>query len=212
MTQALARYGGRAVLAVGAHPDDLEVGAGGTLARLAASGARVVMAVLSVPTEPEVREEEARRAAERLGCELRLVTADGRHVEDLKSYEVVAAIDGLFHELRPALLIAHASCDHHRDHVLAGAEATALRRLGLFDHWRFATSSEATRAGPFEPSLYVDITTGLDAKLAAIDEHASQFRQRGRDISIFGERARETGRLAGVEYAEAFEVGRLLFE
>lgn len=210
MMEALARYGGAAVLAIGAHPDDLEVGAGGTLARLAGVGARVTMAVLSVPTEPDVRPDEARNAARRLGCDVRLITSDGRHVEDLKNYEIVAALDAIFRELNPGLVIAHGLCDHHRDHVIAGTAAAALQRLGRFDYWRYATSSEATRAAPFEPSLYVDISSSIDAKMAAVEEHRSQFKKRGRDGSILRERARQAGRLAGVDYAEPFEVGRLL--
>ncbi|HEV2430265.1 MAG TPA: hypothetical protein VGT43_01980, partial [Burkholderiales bacterium] len=45
-----SRYGGRTVLAIGAHPDDLELAVGGTLARLARHAARVVMAVVSIPS------------------------------------------------------------------------------------------------------------------------------------------------------------------
>ena len=54
-----ARYAGRTVVAVGAHPDDVELGIGGTLAALSEGGARVVMAICSVPVNLETRYAEA---------------------------------------------------------------------------------------------------------------------------------------------------------
>ena len=206
----LARYHGASVVAIGAHPDDLEVGAGGTLARLARAGSRVVIAVLSVPNQPAVRVREAKNAAALLGCELRFVTSDCRHVEDLKTYEAVSALDKIVKEINPRLMISHSSCDYHHDHILAGQAALATQRLGHFDFWRFATSLRTPRAEPFLPSLYVNITETVDAKLRAIDAHESQFKKRGQDTSIFREMARVHGRSAGVEYAEAFEVSRLI--
>ena len=81
-----SRYFGQTVLAIGAHPDDLELAIGGTLARLARNGARVVMAVVSVPADFETRRSEAARAAEILGCELRVLMDDGcRRIDDNKS-------------------------------------------------------------------------------------------------------------------------------
>ena len=68
-----SRYGGRTVLAIGAHPDDLELAIGGILARLSRESVRVVMAVVSVPADYAVRQREAQRAAEILGCELRIL-------------------------------------------------------------------------------------------------------------------------------------------
>jgi LmbE family N-acetylglucosaminyl deacetylase len=206
----LDRYRGATVMAVGAHPDDLEAGAGGTLARLARAGARVVAAVMSVPNQPAVRAREARLAAELLGCELRLVTEDGRHVEDMKTYAAVSALDSLVKELRPALMICHAACDHHVDHLLTGRAALATMRLGPFDVWRYATALHAPLCQPFAPTLFVDISGVVDLKLRALEAHASQYSERGRDTLLFRDDARHHGARIGVPYAEAFEVGRFV--
>jgi LmbE family N-acetylglucosaminyl deacetylase len=72
-----SRYGGRTVLAIGAHPDDVELAIGGMLARLSRESARVVIAVVSIPTDFATRHAEAQRAAEILGCELRILVDDG---------------------------------------------------------------------------------------------------------------------------------------
>lgn len=206
----LARYRGATVVAIGAHPDDLEAGAGGTLARLARAGARVVAAVLSIPSRPRVRAREARAAARLLGCELRLVTSDGRHVEDLKTYQAVSALDDLVDELQPALMISHAACDHHLDHVLAGRAALATMRLGSFDVWRYATALHAPQCQPFVPTLFVDITSTMELKIRALEAHQSQYQGRGRGTELFRGDARHNGARIGADYAEAFEVARLV--
>lgn len=206
----LARYHGRSVIAVGAHPDDLEAGAGGTLARLSRAGARVTAAVLSIPNQTRVRAREARAAAKLLGCELRLVTADGRHVEDVKTYEAVSALDCLVDELRPDLMIAHAACDHHLDHVLAGRASLATMRLGTFDVWRYATALHAPQCQPFVPTLFVDISATIELKIKALEAHESQYRKRDRGTWLFREDARHNGARIGADYAEAFEVARLV--
>ena len=79
----LDRYAGRTVLALGAHPDDVELGIGGTLARLRRLGARVVLAVVSVPGDYAVRRREAERAADILGAELRiLIDVPGKRIDN----------------------------------------------------------------------------------------------------------------------------------
>src|SRR6187549_2080215 len=89
-----ARYAGRTVLAIGAHPDDLEIGIGGTLAKLQREGAHVVMCVASIPKDYDVRLAEAKRGAEILGCELRLLMDGGpRRIEDVKTCDLVGMLD-----------------------------------------------------------------------------------------------------------------------
>src|SRR2546421_6213241 len=103
-TQSLAsRYAGQTVVAIGAHPDDLEIGIGGTLAKLRRSGARVVMCVASIPRDFEVRLEEAKHGAEILGCELRILMQDGpKRIEDIKTCELVGMLDDVVREYSPA--------------------------------------------------------------------------------------------------------------
>ena len=72
-----ARYSGQTVLAVGAHADDVELAVGGTMARLRRAGARVVMAVVSLPGDYKMRLREAEHAASILGCELRILMEGG---------------------------------------------------------------------------------------------------------------------------------------
>src|SRR5688500_18035957 len=104
----MKKYAGQTVLAIGAHPDDLELAVGGTLARLSRDGARVVMAIVSIPADFERRREEAKRAAEILGCELRFLVDDGcRRIDDIKTHQLVGLVDDLVSELEPAAVMTH---------------------------------------------------------------------------------------------------------
>src|ERR1700687_645810 len=110
-----SRYIGTTVLAIGAHPDDLELGVGGTLARLVRAGARVVMAVGSVPSDDEARGAGARPAAAIMACELRILMggACGR-IEDIKHYQLVGLLDEQVRELAPAVVVSHGAPEGHR--------------------------------------------------------------------------------------------------
>lgn len=71
MKRIIEAVEGARVLALGAHPDDVELGAGGLLARLSQHGAQVTLAVVSVPTRMEERLREAEAGARELGVRLR---------------------------------------------------------------------------------------------------------------------------------------------
>jgi LmbE family N-acetylglucosaminyl deacetylase len=206
-----ARYTGRTVLAVGAHPDDIELGIGGTLARLSREGTRVVMAVASVPTDYDKRREEAVRAAAILGCELRVLMDDGcRRIEDFKSYQLVALLDALVRELQPAAVLTHSASEVHRDHVIVHNACLATQRLGYFDCFTFHPTMCRPMPVPFQARAYVDVSDTIELKMQAIAAHSSQFGSRGLDLEIFKDMARVTGRLVGVSYAEGLDVGRIL--
>jgi LmbE family N-acetylglucosaminyl deacetylase len=208
-TSLSARYRGLTVLGVGAHPDDLEVAMGGTLARLAQSGARVVMTVASVPNRYETRLKEARTAAELLGCELRFLLERSQRIEDVPHSEICARIATLVQELAPAALFSHAPSEIHFDHVAVHDACRAAEGDTSFDFFTFHPLRQRMQ-DPVQPRVFVDVSETIEQKMRAIDAHASQFGDRGVALDRFREHARLNGRLIGVDYAEAFDVSRLL--
>ena len=205
-----ARYAGSTVLAIGAHPDDLELGIGGTLARLARGGARVVMSVVSIPGEHEVRRREAERAAGILGCELRVMLEPGRRIEDIKHYQLVSMIDAQVRELSPSAVFTHSASEFHRDHVAVYNGCLSSQRLVYFDFFSYHPTMCRPVPMPFHPRAYVDVTSTIDVKMQAIDAHESQFACRGISTEMYRDIAQLQGRMVGVPYAEGLDVGRMV--
>ena len=206
-----SRYGGRTVLAIGAHPDDLELAVGGTLARLARESVRVVMAIVSIPADYASRRAEAERAADILGCELRLLVDNAcARIDDMKNYQLVGMLDALVRELQPAAVFTHSASEFHRDHVAVHNACLSTQRLKLFDFFQF--NPTMTRAVPvsFHPRAYIDVTSTIELKMQAIAAHASQFGARGLEAEMYRDLARLNGRMVGVKYAEGLDVGRML--
>ena len=206
------RYAGRTVLAIGAHPDDLELAVGGTLAKLKRAGARVVMAVASVPADYETRLAEAERAAEILGCELCILMDGGvtRRIEDVKNYELVRLLDDAIRGFKPAAVMTHGPSEFHRDHVLVYEAVLSTQRLQYFDLFFYHPNFCRPVPVQFHPRAYVDISDTIDTKMHAIAAHESQFACRGLPIDIYRDIARMNGRMVGVQYAEGLDVGRVL--
>ncbi|MDD5655748.1 MAG: PIG-L family deacetylase [Elusimicrobia bacterium] len=204
------KYTGTNVLAIGAHPDDIELGAGGTVARLAAEGARVTMLVVCTPNHLESRMSEAARAAGILGAKIRFLYRERpMRVEDIKNYELVEQIDNLVRQADPSLILTHADSNFHLDHVLVYQACRAAQRLHFFDMLCFYPISCHPVSTRFNPQVHVDISRTLDKKMAAIHEHKTQLICRGLATNHYVDVARHYGRLAGVEYAEGLEVSRL---
>lgn len=206
-----SRYGGRTVLAIGAHPDDLELAIGGMLARLSRESARVVMAVVSIPSDYATRRAEAERAAEILGCELRiLMDGECKRIDDIKNYQLVGMLDALVRELQPAAVLTHSANEFHRDHVMVHNACISTQRLKPFDFFHFNPTMCRPVPVEFHPRAYVDVSDTMDTKMEAIAAHVSQFGARGLEAEMYRDLARLTGRMVGVKYAEGIDVGRML--
>jgi len=191
------------VLAFGAHPDDLEVGAGGVLARFAREGATVTMVVSSVPNQPAVRKREAKRGAELLGVGLELLPI--KRLEVVAMSELVARYDEIVARRRPELVITQSAHDVHHDHVMVHRASIAALRRTRCDVWSYIAGPLLGGTERRIGQCFADISTTIDAKLAAIAAHASQRI----DVESRKAIARAMGALSRCAYAEVFEVLRM---
>ena len=199
--------GGR-VLAFGAHPDDLEVGAGGLLARLSDEGADVHMCVVSIPNQPDVRLAEAKAGAEIVGADLFVLYEEKQcRVEDIPMHELVRRMDHLIDEIHPDLVITHSANDLHWDHGLVNrATVSALRRTPC-DLLAFLSSPEMNAQARGIGQCFADISKHVEKKLEAISAHKSQLRNL--DLDSSRDLARAMGRISGHAFAECYEALRV---
>jgi len=196
------------VLAFGAHPDDLEVGAGGLLARLSEEGAEVTMVVVSIPNQTEQRRAEAHAGADVIDADLFILYDEKPcRVEDIPMHELVRRMDQVVGDMRPDLVITHSAFDLHWDHSLVNrATVSALRRTPC-DLLAFLSSPEMNAQARAVGQCFADITQTIETKLRAIGAHASQVPKL--DLESSRDLARAMGRISGYQYAEAYEVLRM---
>jgi bacillithiol biosynthesis deacetylase BshB1 len=216
------------ILAVGAHPDDVELGCGGTLARAAARGHRVGVVDLTAGEmatrgSAELRRQEAEEAGRALGVAWRhcLALPDGGLRGAVE--EQVAALVAALRAAQPRAVLLHDRGDPHPDH--GGAAKLTQRAAFLSGVGRFASeggppwrpSVLLAFPGPrqlLEPSLVVDVTAHYGAKRRALAAHASQFGEgvegaeaathlsSGYFLAAVEGRDRATGNLIGREFGE----------
>lgn len=207
MNRILQEKGGR-VLAFGAHPDDLEVGAGGLLARLSHEGAEVTLAIVSIPNNTEQRKAEAQAAAKVLDANLFILNEDKPcRVEDIPMHELVRRMDTVIGDVRPDLVITHSANDLHWDHGLVNrATVSALRRTPC-DLLAYLSSPEMNAQSRSLGNCFADISKYVDVKLESIACHKSQLPRL--DLESSRDLARAMGRISSYEYAECYEVLRV---
>lgn len=215
------------VMAVGAHPDDLEILCGGTLAKYAGLGHEVTMAhvlngdkghyKLRREELARIRKQEAEEAARTIGAEiLSLDLPDAELFANLENRKLV--ID-LIREARPDLIITHAPGDYCSDHTVTSqlvCEASFYSAAPLLETSRAAHDKippvffmDTVAGMGFLPTEYVDISGAFQKKMDMLRRHASQLEwlkdHDNIDILEFVETtARFRGLQCGVQYAEAF--------
>jgi len=207
----LTKYGGKRILAVGAHPDDVEIGSGGTLARLAQEGgAEVLLLVASIPNQLETRRAESIAAAELLHAKAHFLTEDRCcRVEDYHTYDLVQRLDKAVRDFRPAAVFTHSAEEAHWDHVLLHRAILSTLRLSPLDVFLFNNTAYRHAEQAWHPRVWVDISKTIEQKMASLSAHHSQFAGRDHSAEVFREQARVRGGTLKVPYAEAFDVLRL---
>jgi LmbE family N-acetylglucosaminyl deacetylase len=203
----------KSVLAVGAHPDDVELGCAGALALHKARGDNVFLLVLTrgeATGSPEVREHECRRSAEILGVDgLFFGGLADTKVQDGR--ETIDAIEKVAKEVKPDIIYAPTCKDTHQDHRNAGyATLSAGRRCKIILMYEGASTQR-----DFTPQVFVDVTNTFELKMKMTRVFGSQVNNHGVyavAMKAIEGLAKFRGYQAGVDVAEAFEVGKFVFE
>ncbi|HSF43201.1 MAG TPA: bacillithiol biosynthesis deacetylase BshB1 [Thermoanaerobaculia bacterium] len=200
------------VLAIGAHPDDVELGCGGTLALLARQGRKVGILHLTrgergTRGTAEERLAEAEAAAEALGAvELAFLDCGDGGLRTGPAEE--DALIEILRRLRPELVISPTPHDRHPDHgrshalVEAACFYAGLRNRGAGEAYRPAAVFSYMQHDLFTPSFLVDVTSAWEAKLASLAAYRSQLHQPDRKEE---EDARPKTKIASPEFRLAVE-------
>jgi LmbE family N-acetylglucosaminyl deacetylase len=203
----------RSVLAIGAHPDDVELGCGGTLLAHAAAGDAVSVLVMTGGENgpgdrgtPVVRRREQEAAARVLDA--RLFWGGLVDCEVVPGPAAVAVVERAIAACGADVVYTHTPEDSHQDHrAIAAVTLSAARRLSRVLHYQSPSSLT------FSPSVFVDVTAFLSGKLAALRAHASQVESSAMvEPDAVVAAARYWGAQARVGYAEAFTPARLVLD
>jgi LmbE family N-acetylglucosaminyl deacetylase len=203
----------RSVLAVGSHPDDIELGCGGALVAHAAAGDRITMLVMTGgengPGPEELvasRRAEQEEAARIIGARLRWGGLTDCTVQPDSA--TIGVIEAAIVEAQADVVYVHAPEDSHQDHrATCAATLSAARRLSRVLHYQ----SPSTLT--FAPSVFVDVTAYLSGKLAALKAHATQVEMSAMvEPDAVVAAARYWGAHARVGYAEAFAPTRMVLD
>jgi bacillithiol biosynthesis deacetylase BshB1 len=225
------------ILAFGSHPDDVELGCGATIAKEIANGKKVgiidlTRGELGTRGSAQIRHEEATNAASILGVSIRenMGFADGFFLND-KEHQL--ALIKMIRKYQPEMVICNAVEDRHIDHgkgsklVSDACFLSGLIRVETFLEgqskpqvaWRPKHVYHYIQWKNLQPDVVVDVTGFMDAKLNAVFAYKTQFHDAGNKepetpissknfSDSISYRARDLGRLVGVEYAEGFTVER----
>jgi len=225
------------ILAIGAHPDDVELGCGGTIAKEISLGKKVgildlTRGELGTRGSAEIRNKEALNAAKILGVVVRenLMLADGFFENNkVNQLEIIKII----RKYKPDVILCNAIEDRHIDHAKGSklvSDACFLSGLIKIetsldgkkqDVWKPKQVYHYIQWKNLEPHFVVDVTGFIETKLKAVKAYKSQFYDPNSKepsspissknfINSITYRAQDLGRLIGTEYGEGFTAERFV--
>src|SRR5476651_61886 len=228
------------ILVLAVHPDDAELGCGGTIAKHVAMGHKVgivdlTRGELGTRGSAEIREQEATAAGKILGLSVRenLGNPDG-FFENTRDYQL--KIIGAIRKFQPDIIITNAYHDRHPDHgranqlVEAASFLSGLRKVETFDEagnpqkeWRAKQVLHFIQDNYIHPDIVIDVTPFWEIKMASVYAYGSQFHNPDWNAdepqtyisspqftAVVEGRAREFGKSIGVQYAEGFTSKKIL--
>jgi len=219
----------KTILVISAHSDDEALGCGGTISRYAKSGDKVHLIFMTNGVgsrnakieEVECRKRASQESADILGVSsIQQFDFPDNKMDTAALLDVVQAIEEVIDKLRPEIIYTHHIGDLNVDHqVTHKAVITACRPQPDFfvkEVYAFevlsSTEWSAPGVKPFSPNVYIDITDYIDIKKQVLEVYSKEMRQpphsRSIDNAIRLNALR--GNSVGVDYAEAFELIRMI--
>jgi len=198
------------ILAIGAHPDDIEFGCGGALIKYTQKGQRLFLLVMTgggLGGSSVLRTEEQKASGKILGAN-KIFWGGYEDTHLVVDVELIGKIEAVIAEVKPDFIFCNFPDDTHQDHRhLAQAIMSATRYI------RNVLFFEGPTTQNFNPQVFVDISDTLDKKMKALKAHRSQVMKTNiEDLSIV-EVARSSANFRGIQgrvkYAEAFHALRL---
>ncbi len=223
------------ILAIGAHPDDVELSCSGTIAKEVDSGKKVgildlTQGELGTRGTPEIRDQEAKKASEILGVSTRenLGFRDGFFMND-ENHQL--EIIKILRKYKPDIVLCNAVTDRHIDHgrgsklVSDACFLSGLRKINTVlnyktqEAWRPKHVYHYIQWKHIEPDFVVDISNHMDKKMESVMAYTSQFYSEDSEepttpissknfMDSIKYRAADLGRIIDVKYAEGFTVER----
>ena len=199
----------KVVLAVGAHPDDIELGSGGTIYKAVQAGAQVIALYMTRGgriSDTNVRMKESTLAMNILGVnEIYFENYPDTEIPD--SFEAVNCLEQYAIKYQPDIVLTHSVNDTHQDHRRIGWLAmAAFRNVPKI----LAFETPRVRPAAFLPNYFVNITGCVDKKWEALRCHVSQNEKRYLAYESTVNLAFFRGSQVGVASAEAFEIVKYL--
>lgn len=185
------------ILAIGAHPDDIEFGCGGTLADMIFKGHKVSLFIMTQGGRggiEETRRKEQEEAARLLGAK-EVIWGQYRDTE-LAPYmnELIQDIEEVIKKISPDLIFVHYFQDTHQDHrTLSEATVSATRYIKNVLFYEGPTSQN------FSPPLFSDITRSIETKLDLLKSHRSQIAKTNIEGLSILDIARSTAIFRGIQ-------------
>jgi LmbE family N-acetylglucosaminyl deacetylase len=193
------------ILAVGAHPDDVEIGVGGTLAAHATAGDRLTILTLSpgaVGGQVEVRRLESQAAAEIIGAQLVHHDFEDTFLDPASG--VTTAVEKVIGDVKPDRIYTHTRSDRHQDHrAVHDAVQIAARQVP-----NLACYQSPSTGIDFRPNRFVDIEAFVDTKLQMLAAYTSQAHRDYMSADLVRATARYWSRFGPGRYVEPLETIR----